>query len=529
MGAAGVLFLYFLCPHKVALSLAYAQSAPSRPPGPLQITELHVPEAAGYIVETHLPAPSASTPTPPIIVQIQEAHTNYDAQQNIIQILEQLVEGYGLRLILVEGGTGDASLSYLRRHAPLGHRKVVAERYLKAGLLSAEEYLDMTSEAPLTVWGVEDSSLYEKNVDLFLRALKVRDAQQPTLQALRATIDTLRPSLLSAEVNALIDEAGQFEQRQVTVADYARILEQAAATRGIAPSAYPNVERFFALRHLEEAVVPAQAQREQRQLMAVLSTRLSEAEVEALLSGAASAKTGTVAAAAFYRAVESAAQAVGIELAAYPQLAHYMRYVKESAQVNTTALADELEVFAAHLSQQLASNAAGRQLLTILETVVLLDKLIRLDLSPAEYQQLHGMDLAPYWTQWDTFLQQQLKHAGLPPQSFAAGLRDLGAQLPTLWRFYEVAQERDEQLVANAVQQLQARGEPMAVLITGGFHGPRITELLKQRGVATLLLMPKVGRPTDERLYQAVIRYKNGQGGSLEEVMALADELHTRR
>src|SRR5262245_1655554 len=61
----------------------------------------------------HLSAPtlafSESNPSSPVIYIIQDAHGNEIAQRNVAAILDILASQHGLRLILVEGGEGDAS------------------------------------------------------------------------------------------------------------------------------------------------------------------------------------------------------------------------------------------------------------------------------------------------------------------------------------------------------------------------------------------------------------------------------------
>jgi 2-methylisocitrate lyase-like PEP mutase family enzyme len=91
--------------------------------------------------------------------------------------------------------------------------------------------------------------------------------------------------------------------------------------------------------------------------------------------------------------------------------------------------------------------------------------------------------------------------------------------LPELLGFYELAATRDDALVANALAKLRATGEPLAALITGGFHGPRITAQLAAAGYPVVSVAPKITTPTNEQLYQAVLNYKHGHG-TLAEVEA---------
>ena len=179
------------------------------------------------------------------------------------------------------------------------------------------------------------------------------------------------------------------------------------------------------------------------------------------------------------------------------------------------------------IRQASLSTPESRQLQAILEEVDLVEKLLELALSPEEYQRLGAVDLHGLAARWEQFLNAQLARQGLPTRSFQA-LAELEAKLPTLQQFYQSAQQRDEQLVQRALAKLRETGEPIAVLITGGFHAPEITKRLTAQGVGTVVVTPKVITPTNERLYRAVVKYKSGHG-SLDEVMALANHSQARQ
>jgi hypothetical protein len=107
-------------------------------PSPAALNELKIPSQIGNIkevFESSLSSPSANT----TIIQIQDAHCNYEAQKNLAQILEYLVTERKLKLIMVEGGSGDVSLSFLRSYADKKTREAVADKYLRMGKISGEE------------------------------------------------------------------------------------------------------------------------------------------------------------------------------------------------------------------------------------------------------------------------------------------------------------------------------------------------------------------------------------------------------
>ncbi len=517
--------LFFLFSPKVALSEART-TAPQPAVRTARIPDIKISAAAGYIVETHAAPADPSSPT--VLVHIQEAHTNYEAQQNIVKILEQLVNDYGLKLILVEGSAGDVSLAHLRHYSPADHRKRIAEQYLQAGLISGEEYLDLVSDHPLILWGIEDEALYQENVEAFLGSEPLQDALRPELASVREAAEALRPALLSAALNTLDAQVTGFDRQEITLAEYATTLEQLAKQQGVALGQFPHLQGFLALRDQEEGLSRKETQAEQRLLLAEISSRLPQETFDGLMAKAKALQAGTINAIDFYAALEAAAEAAKISLGAFPHLAGYVQYLRASAAVSTTELDGELERCVGMLRERLAATPESRELRAILDTLDLLAKLLDFDLSPEDYRRLTASEPAAAWSRWEQFLEAQLAAAGLPRQPLE-GLRKIGEQLPALQRFYEVARQRDEVMVRNALDKLRDSGEPLAVLITGGFHSPRITAMLKDHGIPTIMLIPKISHATNDRLYRAVVRYKSGQGGSFEEVMDLANQATAKR
>lgn len=92
---------------------------------------------------------------------IEDSPCHLETQLELVRLLEDLYTNERVRLVLVEGGSGNASLAYLRSYGPPDNRREVAGKYLHLGILSGEEYLDIVSDWPLVLWGVEDKKLYE--------------------------------------------------------------------------------------------------------------------------------------------------------------------------------------------------------------------------------------------------------------------------------------------------------------------------------------------------------------------------------
>jgi len=504
--------IYFLSLFCVAPQVAFAQAVRD-----LKVSDIFVPPELGYVIHTHAPvAPVGQAAATPIIIHIQEAHTNYEGQQHIVSILEQLIKQHGLTLILVEGGQGDVSLAYLRSFGPVEHRKTVADRYLKDGLISAEEYLDIVSEAPLILWGVEDQALYQRNVDEFLALEALQGEVKPALAIAREAVVALAPRLFEPALRELDAQRAAFDQETLGVGEFAQAVAQLATQQGLAADQMPQVSRFLRVRALEPQLKMAEVGTQQQALVTQLSTRLSTPQAERLKAAALAAKAGTASADQFYATLKELASTAGLSLTAYPLLADYVRYLEDRARIEPTILSQELDQLTDRLRERLAATPESRTLQTIARQVEMLEKLADAQLSPQEYQQLQTLTTDGLAQAWSRFFTEQLSRQGLAPRTFDS-LKAVEAALPKLRAFYEAALARDEALVTHTLAKLKETQEPLAVLITGGFHAPEIAARLQAQGVGIVSIAPKITTPTNERLYHAVLKYKSGHG-SLEEV-----------
>ncbi len=518
IGSAVLVSLCFLWAHP-NVALAQVQQQPIQPVRDLTVSDIFVSPDLGYVTDTSQ-SNNSSVMHAPMIIHIQEAHTNYEGQQHLVAILTHLIERYHLKLIMVEGGQGDVSLSYMRTYGSLEKRKQVAEKYLKTGIISGEEYLDVTSEYPLILWGVEQRDLYQQNLDAFMTADDLKASATPTLASVRQTVESLKPFLSDQDLDNLQAQTKAFQQETLGLADYADALAHLAQRHGITEGAYPSLRHFREVHQLERDMDLAQVQHEQQAFMKTLSLRVDEATFTQLITKAKAIKEGQVTREAFYATLEALAATSRLPLAEYPHLAGYMTYLKQRAAIAPTALSDELKVLATTLQDQLVSTPERRQLQTIERQVLLVENLVNLRLSPSEYQELQALGFAGVCAGWKSFLDAQAARHGLSSPT-AERLNELDLALPKLARFYTAASERDQALVANAVAKLRQTQEPIAVLITGGFHSSKITQLLKDAQISTVVIAPKITQATNEQLYRAVLRYKSGHG-SFEEVMAVA-------
>ena len=98
-----------------------------------------------------------------IVIAIQDAHVNEEAQRNIANILRYFSEKYQLGLVSLEGATGELYTELFSFFPNKEARRNVADYFLKEGRLTGPEYLAIVEKPAMTLYGVEDKDLYEEN------------------------------------------------------------------------------------------------------------------------------------------------------------------------------------------------------------------------------------------------------------------------------------------------------------------------------------------------------------------------------
>ncbi|MDP3921731.1 MAG: hypothetical protein Q8R76_13110 [Candidatus Omnitrophota bacterium] len=153
----------------------------------------YLPQEIGRVDEiaTHQKSKTSAV----LVYHIQDAHSIYEAQSNLAKILERLIQQEGVSLVLVEGGSGKVSLSPLRKTAWKSVRRQVAEEFLRKGKISGEEYLQVASDYPFELIGIEDEALYQANLKVYLRALRRKPEVLRRLSQIESRIRGLQSEL----------------------------------------------------------------------------------------------------------------------------------------------------------------------------------------------------------------------------------------------------------------------------------------------------------------------------------------------
>jgi hypothetical protein len=467
---------------------------------------VNIPEGAGHIVGCYTaPAEKAR-----IIIHIQDIHTNYEAQKNLSRILETLVRDNQLKLIMVEGGWGDVSLSYLRAYASHSRREEVAEEYLREGKISGEEYLDIISDYNIQLEGIEDESLYQANLETFFAIEEFRRQAAGELANIIDVLETLQNKIYHPQLLELQKAKQAYDNEHITLAAYYQFLYGSAVKTGQSLAQYQNLVRFIAVVESEQAIKFPAVERERSALIEKLSQSLSKTDLTTLVTQSLEFRLNKLTPLQYHEYLLATARNAGEPINRYANLNKYVAYIRSHEDIETAVMFEEADALLRAVEETYIKDERQRKLYIISRSAQVLDNFLHLKLVPNDFEYYKNNRNSFLTAGWEGFLEEQAQRYKIRTTAMRAAVT-LDNNLSTLVQFYDLANERDKAFVANATRLMDREKASAAVLIAGGFHTPNLRHKFKESGFSYIIIAPHTTQPTDHDLYRRILKYKAGK------------------
>ncbi len=482
-------FIGFFVLHVLLCRLALAESIP-----------VVIPEQLGSIENVHLPK---STQKPTLIL-IQDAHSEYGAQKSLAEILKYLVLSYDLRLVLVEGGDGNVDLSYLRQGVPAKRLEDVAERYLKSGKISGEEYLDLTLQgAELDLWGIEDEDLYSRNMEAYLRFHENQERALSLVKKIKENLRELKIKYYPAEIYELETFKERAETHEGSAAEYFQALNQGLVSRpALSLKAYPAFNQWLKLEKDQGKIDTTKADLEKTQLVRILSQLATKEEMFAYRE--ASQREGVEAEIESLRTLLELKKSYEHQLSRYSaaHLTERLRSLQMFKALNATDLFLQADALYRKIRGQDLPRGDARKVAELADDLELVEKLLKLEWAPADERKYASLGRG-----WD--LKRATSWFGDPKSLYELQKRILEAQ-----RFYEIARAREHAIFRNVVGKMNQPSRKIYVLIVGGYHAPDLAKMFMDQGIPVITVTPRFTPSNEPNNYFRVLREKWGKGHS---------------
>lgn len=322
------------------------------------------------------------------IIHIQDAHANYSGQTNLANALDEIMTKYRVTLVLVEGGTKDDTLTPLKTIAPPEVWKKVAKKFLIEGKITGDEYLNLISDHPMKIMGIEDKALYMTSLKAYGDLADKREAILNYLKEIQLAVTKLKRKLYPAELLEYEKTADSRLQTADFEKRFRKLVELAGATavipsepysqirepRDLAPdsstasleknpatslgmtnrkvlrfaqddvlAAFPTLQKLKTIQDVEKTIDFDAANLEQAALIEEIQKREAVEEFKDYLSKLSQMKDQRACQFAYFQNTLNMAERRGISLEKYPDLIAYGEYLRSFQELDLDQVLSEME------------------------------------------------------------------------------------------------------------------------------------------------------------------------------------------
>jgi hypothetical protein len=238
----------------------------------------------------------------------------------------------------VEGAEGAFEIDDFRRYPNREIQTNVAHFFLKKDLIGAAEYAALTSTKPLTLWGVEDMTLYRQNVSAVKASLVARTQAQKLVTDIHTVLTDRKINIYSKELNAYDHLTTTYEKNQIGLGDYVKNLLSLQGTSSVSP----QIQIFLTALHEEASLDFKAVEKDRLRLIDQLVEILDKPALDGLVQTSLNYRSGRLTHGDYNRALDSILKKHNIDWSSFPTLKRYIAYVGLADTINRDNLLKEL-------------------------------------------------------------------------------------------------------------------------------------------------------------------------------------------
>lgn len=455
--------------------------------------DIAIPEVIGRVEEVFQGAPDS-----PLIIHVQDAHANYEAQKNIKQILDHLRRNFLVKLIQLEGAASKLdpsvfAISYLKEA-----NQKLADFLMRQGRLSGAEAFAIESEHPVELYGVEDATLYIENLKTFRSVYSHQKELDAYFNEMRLVAKDLRVKLLNEELLDLVRKMEEYSQEKIELLDYVLYLNALAEKHEVASlndlteiTRFPNLVRILRLHELEKDVNEKALKPEAEALKQAFLDKGVTIEEKELVEKLDLSKKG-MKPRIYFRRITALAERLDIDLLAYPKIRKFAEFLILQDEIEHRGLFGEVNRLERLLQKKMFKSREEQFLIDLVKGTELLTQYFKLEMN----REKLAFVMKRYEKIKPSIIRKRLDYLanqyGVKPSEYKGDVSELDKLMDDVEYFYRVVIERDGHFISNVLNRMKESQTDRTVLITGGFHTDGVTRLLRKDNLSYIVVIPRI-------------------------------------
>ena len=460
------------------------------------------------------------------ILYIQDIHSNFEAQLNISRMLNKLIADTGLKLIMVEGAWGSVSLSHLRADATRERRQAVAEEYLKTGMISGEEYLDIAYDHEIELEGIDDERLHGENTTTLFKIQDIRATALEELLNIKTSLYELQRTIYSHQILQLERLDLDYRAAKTSPKDFYIQLHDIAKKVGEDFIDFQHFCKFVEAIGMEQNIDFTLVERERESIINHLTKIMPMQKYKDLILRSFKFSREKASAPWFHSYLIDDAESTKPDRSRYRNLKRYLDYITLHESTDAYTLFAEADDLVMKIKEKLCHTESERVLNKISIAINIVDNCLKTRLIPSQFEYYKNNSIDFITQRWIDIINREAEQQNMqtPLPTSAKVLED---NLNVFMRFYEIAHERTMCFVEKARGLMDRKKQDLAVMIAGGYHAPLLKQLLIKSDLSFIVVSPKTTQNTDFDHYLEVFKSK-AVGNHLSEIQRDLQDENTR-
>lgn len=507
-----------------------------------------IPSELGSLQETFIPAEAAQKSDPsvsqnPVVIHIQDAHANVEAQERIRDILGWVRKSAaengvpGPVVVALEGSVGSMHPEYLELFPefPAVNEVFVEDLKLKGELTGSdlyqwEQYKERKNPSSkrlpeLIFWGAENPESYRNNLSEFRQLMFKREEIDSLLKPFESLLSIAQSRILNPQLRDFLRDSERTEVLALSILRLARQTLGIDLSDRIEQLRFPNLTRFAYVREIEPLLDAELARMDWKALEKDFQKQGIPEDVSKKFGAMFYEKGET--GVSFRQIAEEVYREPGasqIQIRDYPHLVQWASYRILSQEISSAEFVAELELLKNAVVGKLAVKDSEKAFTRLHADFLLFRKKLHLEITRDEHGAIQSQAESQNFPDLSKRLfsliskDRELEGFGRDIQKNAEAIQDFYDRAAD---FYQGAKLRDQEMLENALshyKNLQGQransagaGPGVIVLVTGGFHSEGMTQYLKDREIPHLVVVPRISNLGAEDLYAKVMRLENAE------------------
>ncbi|MBI2119832.1 MAG: DnaJ domain-containing protein [Elusimicrobia bacterium] len=495
--------------------------------------------------------PSAWKTGDPIVIYIQDAHLNQDAQRNIGKSIQHFIDHGKPDLVALEGAFGPIDLSSFRDFPNQDAVQKVADYLLKENKISGAIHTAFTSPShslvagtsitsfdsvpqlrskqardrlrtghsttleeihsapPLnsikdkiegvkkdipSFIGVDDRKHYDANVEAYKRSYPKIERYKEHIHSFKIKLEEQKSEHFSQKLKAFDQKVELYRNQKIGLGEYIKTVTSISSMDYQVISNHSQIRKFLKALEIESSLNFKEVEKERAALLEQLIQSLSKAQMQELLNVSMVYRLGNIKHADFYVYLQKFCEQNRIDFKKFPAMDAYLKYVLLSDEIVAEQLFEEVKVLEEKAYHSLVKSKEEKEIVSQSKILYLIEKLVSCSLTREE------------WNEYKRIVTLNSPMFQLP--NFLLDLRSFED-------FYQESFIRDEKIANNLLNLLSSKSSTLstsftvsmssgnrvlnpksqvAVLVTGGFHSEGIEEILNKSNVTVITYTPKIAK-----------------------------------